>query len=184
MEPILNVEEGPELVSCLLDKQVLDYRQLELAVAELRVHVPIINDKSPFRCARFWHKKPPTDPMGLAGNNPALFLKLFDFFTLGLFPKTNCTNGLVSLRLSIRNWLQDTNPIGTPFVLVFFNLRPMITSFLEHGIFEPVVSPRRPVGMSRKVWKVQRVSAAARALIPLPPDSILNSILHRSAVMS
>ena len=47
-----------------------------------------------------------------------------------------------------------------------------------------VTSPRRPVGMSRKAWKVQRVSAAARGLIPLPPDSILNSILPRSAVMS
>ena len=43
---------------------------------------------------------------------------------------------------------------------------------------------RRPVGMSRKAWKVQRVSAAARGLIPLPPDSILNSILPRSALMS
>ena len=47
-----------------------------------------------------------------------------------------------------------------------------------------VTSPRRPIGMSRKVWKGQRVSAAARGLIPLPPDSILNSILPRSAVMS
>ena len=47
-----------------------------------------------------------------------------------------------------------------------------------------VTSSRRPVGMSRKAWKVQRVSAAARGLIPLPPDSILNSILPRSAVMS
>ena len=45
-------------------------------------------------------------------------------------------------------------------------------------------SPRTPVGMSRKAWKVVRVSAAARRLIPLPPDSILNSILPRSAVMS
>ena len=43
-----------------------------------------------------------------------------------------------------------------------------------------VTSPRRPVGMSRKAWKVQRVSAAARGLIPLLPDSIL----CRSAVMS
>ena len=48
MEPILKVEEGPELVSSLLDKQVLDYRQRKPAAAELRVHVPIINDKSPF----------------------------------------------------------------------------------------------------------------------------------------
>ena len=44
--------------------------------------------------------------------------------------------------------------------------------------------PRRPVGMSWKAWNVQRVSAAARGLIPLLPDSILNSILPRSAVMS
>ena len=58
MEPILEVEEGPELVSSLLDKQVLDYRQRESAAAELRVHVPIINDKLPFICARLWHKKP------------------------------------------------------------------------------------------------------------------------------
>ena len=47
-----------------------------------------------------------------------------------------------------------------------------------------VTSPRRPVGMSQKAWKVQRVSAPARGLIPLPPDCILNSILPRSAVMS
>ena len=47
-----------------------------------------------------------------------------------------------------------------------------------------VTSPRRPVGMIRKAWKVQRVSAAARGLTPLPPDSILNSILSRSTVMS
>ena len=47
-----------------------------------------------------------------------------------------------------------------------------------------VNSPRRPVGMSRKAWKVQRVSAPARGLIPLPPNCILNSILPRSAVMS
>ena len=47
-----------------------------------------------------------------------------------------------------------------------------------------VTSPRRPVGMSRRAWKVQRDSAAARGLIPLPPDSILNSILPCSAVMS
>ena len=47
-----------------------------------------------------------------------------------------------------------------------------------------VTSPRGPVGISRKAWKVQRVSAAARGLIPLPPDSILNSILPRSPAMS
>ena len=47
-----------------------------------------------------------------------------------------------------------------------------------------VTFPRRPVGMSRKAWKVQRVPAAARRSIPLPPDSILNSILPRLAVMS
>ena len=47
-----------------------------------------------------------------------------------------------------------------------------------------VTSPRRPVGMSQKAWKVQRVSAAARGLISLLPDSILISILPRSAVMS
>ena len=47
-----------------------------------------------------------------------------------------------------------------------------------------VASPRRPVGMSPRAWKVQRVSATARGLIPLPPDSILKSILPRSAVMS
>ena len=50
------------------------------------------------------------------------FLLVFYFFTHGLFLKANCTNGLVSLRLSTWNWLQDTNPIGTPFVHVFFNL--------------------------------------------------------------
>ena len=38
--------------------------------------------------------------------------------------------------------------------------------------------------MSRKARKVQRVSAAARGLLPLPPDSILNSILRCSPVMS
>ena len=106
--------------SNLVDKQVFDYRQWEVATAELRVHVPMINDKSPFICARLWHKKPPADPMGSAGHDPALFLKLFDFFTHGLFPKGNCKKGLVSLWLSIRNWLQDTNPIGTPFCLCFF----------------------------------------------------------------
>ena len=47
-----------------------------------------------------------------------------------------------------------------------------------------VTSRRRPVGMRLKAWKVQRVSAAARGYIPLPPNSILNSILPRSAVMS
>ena len=47
-----------------------------------------------------------------------------------------------------------------------------------------VTSPGRPVGMSPKAWKAQCVSAAAKGLIPLPPDSILNSILPRSAVMS
>ena len=47
-----------------------------------------------------------------------------------------------------------------------------------------VTSPRRPVGTSWKAWKVQRVSAAARGLIPMPPVCILNSILPRSAVMS
>ena len=44
--------------------------------------------------------------------------------------------------------------------------------------------PSQLIGMSRKASKVQRVSAAARGLIPLPPDSILNSVLPRSAVMS
>ena len=95
---------------------------MEIATAELRVHIPIINDESPFVCAGLWHKKPLVDPMGTAGHKAALFLKLFDFFTHGLFPKANCTNVPVSLRLSIRNWLQDTNPIGTPFVHVLFNL--------------------------------------------------------------
>ena len=47
-----------------------------------------------------------------------------------------------------------------------------------------ITSPRRPGKMSRKAWKVQRVSGAARGLIPLLPDSMLNSILPRSAVMS
>ena len=168
MEPILEVEEGPELVSSLFDKQVLDYRQWELAAAELRVHVPIINDESPFICARLWHKKPPADPMGLAGHNPALFLKLFYFFTHGLFPKANCTNGLVSLRLSIRNWLQDTNPIGTPFVHVFFNLRPMITSFLEHGIFEPVVNPI-PILLAMWMFSI-RLNHRTHTPIPRPEN--------------
>ena len=67
MEPILEVEEGLELLSSLFDKQVLDCRPRELAAAELRVHVPIINDESPFICARLWHKKPPTDPMDWLG---------------------------------------------------------------------------------------------------------------------
>ena len=168
MEPILEVEEGPELVSSLFDKQVLDYRQWELAAAELRVHVPIINDESPFICARLWHKKPPADPMGLAGHNAALFLKLFYFFTHGLFPKANCTNGLVSLRLSIRNWLQDTNPIGTPFVHVFFNLRPMITSFLEHGIFEPVVNPI-PILLAMWMFSI-RLNHRTHTPIPRPEN--------------
>ena len=44
MEPILEVEGGPELVSSLFDKQVLEYRQRKLAAAKLRVHVPVIND--------------------------------------------------------------------------------------------------------------------------------------------
>ena len=44
MKPILEVEEGSELVSSLFDKQVIDYRQWELAAAKLRVHVPVIND--------------------------------------------------------------------------------------------------------------------------------------------
>ena len=44
MEPILQVEEGPDLVSSLFDKQVLGYWQQQLAVAKLRVHVPIPND--------------------------------------------------------------------------------------------------------------------------------------------
>ena len=86
----------------------------ELAAAELRVHVPILNDKSPWICARPWHKKPPADPMGLAGQNPAPFLNLFYCFGHCLLPKSNCMNGPVSLWLSIRNWLQDTNLIGTP----------------------------------------------------------------------
>ena len=47
-----------------------------------------------------------------------------------------------------------------------------------------VTSPRRPVGMSWRAWKVEGVAAAARGLIPLPHDSILNFILPRSAVMS
>ena len=165
MEPILEVEEGAELVSGLFDKQVLDYRQRELATAELRVHVPIINDKSAYICAMLWHKKPPADRMGLAGHNPALF---FDFFTHGLFPKANCTNGLVSLRLSIRNWLQDTNPIGTPFVHFFFNLRPMITSFLEHGIFEPVVNPI-PVVLAMWMFSI-RLNHRTRTPIPRPEN--------------
>ena len=67
------------LVSSLFDKQVLAPRQQELAAAELRAQVPIINDRSPFICARLRHKKPPTDPMGLARLDPALFLKLFFF---------------------------------------------------------------------------------------------------------
>ena len=77
MEPILEVEEGPELVPSLFDKQLLDYRQRELAAADLRVHLPMINDESRFLCARFWHKKPLADAMGLAGHNPTLSLKRF-----------------------------------------------------------------------------------------------------------
>ena len=166
MEPILEVEEGPELVSSLFDKQVLDYRPRELAAVELRVHVPIINDESPLICARLWHKKPPADPMGLAGHNPALFLKVFYFFTHGLFPKANCTNGLVSFRLSIRNWLQDTNPIGTPLVHVFFNLRPMITSFLVPGIFEPVVN-QSPIILAIWMFSI-RLNHRKQTPIPRP----------------
>ena len=41
MEPILEAEEGPKLVTSLFDEQVLDYRQRELAAAKLRVHVPM-----------------------------------------------------------------------------------------------------------------------------------------------
>ena len=102
--------------------------------------------------------------MGMAGHSPALFLKLFDFFTHGLFPNANCTNGLVSLRLSIRNWLQDTNPIGSPFVHVFFNLQPMITSFLEHGIFEPVVNPI-PIILAMGMFSIRLIN---RAHTPIP----------------
>ena len=32
-------------------------------------------------------------------------------------------------------------PLGPRLSMFLFNLRPMITSFLEHGIFEPVVNP-------------------------------------------
>ena len=46
-----------------------------------------------------------------------------------------------------------------------------------------VTSPRRPIGMSQKAWKLQHASAAARGLIPSPPDSSLNAMLPRSAVM-
>ena len=122
MEPILAVDEDPELVSSLFDKQVLDYRQPEFATAELRLHVPIINDESPFLCARLWHKKSPADPMQLAGHNLLLFFKFLYSFTHGLFPRAICTNGLVSLRLSIQNLLQDTNFNETPFVHVLFDL--------------------------------------------------------------
>ena len=44
MEPILDIEEGLELVSSLFEEQVLDYRQQELTAAKFRVHLPIIND--------------------------------------------------------------------------------------------------------------------------------------------
>ena len=157
MEPILEVEEGPELVPSLFDKQVLGYR-----------HVPIINDKSPFICARLWHKKPPADPMGLAGHYPALLLKLFSFFTSGLLPKGNCTNALVILRLSIRNGLQDTDPIQTPFVHIFFNLRPMITSFLEHGIFERVVN-LNPIILAMWMFSI-RLNHRTHTPIPRPEN--------------
>ena len=168
MEPILEVEEGPELVSSLFDKQVLDYRQWERATAELLVHIPIINDESPFVCARFRHKKPPADPMGLAGHNPSLFWKLFYLFMHGLFPKANCTNGLVSLRLSIRNWLQDTSPIGTPFVHISVNFRPEITSFYEHGIFEPVVNP---IPIIFAIWMFSiRLNHRTHTPIPCPEN--------------
>ena len=168
MQPTLEVQEGSELVSSLFDKQVLNYRQWELATAELRVYVPIINDRSPFICARLWHKKPPADQMGLARHNPALSLKLFYFFTRARFPKANCTNALVSLRLSIRNWLQDTNPIGTPTDNVFFNLRPMITCFLEHGIFEPVVNPF-PMILAMCMFSI-RVNHRTHTPIPRPEN--------------
>ena len=168
MEPIPEVEEGPELVSSLFDKQVLDYRQRELAAAELHVHVPIINYKSLFIRARLWHKKPPADPMGWAGHNPALFLKLFYFFTHGLFPKANCTNGLVSLRLCIRNWLQDTDPIGTLFVHVFFISPTMITSFLEQDIFEPVVN-RIPMILAMRMLSI-RLNHRTHTPIPGPEN--------------
>ena len=141
------------MVSSLFDKQFLDYRQRGLGAAELCADVPIINDESPFLCARLGHKKPLADRMGLARHNPARFLKLFYFFTHGIFPKANCTNTLVSLRLSIQIWLQDTNPIGTPVVHVLFYLRPMITYFLEHGIFEPVVNPI-PIILAMRMFSI------------------------------
>ena len=79
--------------------------------------------------------------MRLAGHNPALFLKLFYFYTHGLFPKANCTNGLVSLRLCIGFGSKTQIPLGPRLSIFCFNLRPMITSFLEQGIFETVVDP-------------------------------------------
>ena len=42
--PSSKFEERPELVSRLFHEQVRDYRQRDLAAAELRVHVPMIND--------------------------------------------------------------------------------------------------------------------------------------------
>ena len=110
----------------------------------------------------------PTYLPTLAGHNPALLLKLFYFFMHGLFPKANCTNGLVSLSLSMRSWLEDTNPIGTPLVNVFFNLRPMITSFLAHAIFEPVVN-QIPIMLA--MWMLSiRLNYRRHTPIPCPEN--------------
>ena len=119
MEPILKVEEGPELVSSLLDKQVLDYRQRELAAAELRVHVPIINDKSLFTCASFWHKKPPTDSMGLAWHKPALFLKLFFFSGMASSPRPTARMGLSPFGLASAIGSKTQIPLGPCLSMLF-----------------------------------------------------------------
>ena len=102
--------------------------------------------------------------MGLDGHNLSLFLKFFYFFKHGLFPQANCTNGLVRLWFSIRNGLQDTNLIGTPFVHVFLNLRPIITSFLEHSIFETVVNPI-PIILERWMFSIRLIH---RTHTPIP----------------
>ena len=114
MEPILEVEEGPELVSSLLDKQVLDDRQRELTAAELRVHVPINNDESQSTCARLWHKKPPADPLGFDGHNAALFLKLFFFSHMTSLLRPTARLGLSAFTLASRIGPKTKIPLGLP----------------------------------------------------------------------
>ena len=115
---------GPSLPK----EHVFNHGQWELMAFQLRVHIPIIDDKAPLVHTGLWNKESTRNPVGLRFYNPALGFKLADLLFQNLFANTHSSKVFHRLRLCTLNWLKLALKIITPLVLVFLYFLPGVSA--------------------------------------------------------